>query len=243
MNSSDTTSAERVLARAEENLRHSRAAGAERLELAYEWAQLHRRSPNDQRSGWTWISLGAEGTDIYEYAAAELGISLELHPLTAQHLMADAIDLIDRLPNTWEAVRSLTLEAWVGRKIAKATRELTRAQAGQVDTAILEALGSLPPGRLLGLVEARVIEADQAASDAKAEEASRHRFVHAGHRIDHGLRSLTARADAADVHRFAAMADQIARILAEQGADSETVETLDQLRARAIGVLANPMLA
>jgi hypothetical protein len=243
MNLSGTATTEAVLARAEENLRTSRAAGAERLELAYEWAQLHRRSPNDRRSGWTWISLGAAGTDIYEYAAAELGISLELHPLTAQNLMADAIDLMDRLPRVWEAVQSLELEAWVGRKIARATRELDQGSAMNLDAALADALGSLPPGRLLSLVEARVIEADQAAADAKAEEASRHRFVHAGHRIDQGLRSLTARADAADVHRFAAMTDQIARILAEQSANSETVETLDQLRARAIGVLANPMLA
>jgi hypothetical protein len=205
---------------------------------------LYRRTPNRERAGRTWSRLGGDEVEVYEYAAAELGISLEVHPLAAQHLMADAIDLIDRLPNTWEAVRSLRLEAWVGRKIAKATRELTRAQAGQVDTAIGEALGSLPPGRLLSLVEARVIEADQAAADAKAEEARRHQFVHAGRDNEDGLRSLTARADAVDVHRFAVMTDQIARILAEQGKGSEEqTETLDQLRARALGILANPLLA
>src|SRR4051794_31964216 len=96
-----------VLARVEANLAPVRLAEFERLEVAREWALAHlvtepslladpRRRPTP---------LGAVALPVEEYAAAELAAALELHPLSGRSLMADAVDLHDRLPQMWLALR------------------------------------------------------------------------------------------------------------------------------------------
>ena len=70
-----------MLTRAEANLADSRALGFERLCLAREWALLHAMDPaevTDPRCRPT--PLGATGLLVEEYAAAELAVSLEMHP-------------------------------------------------------------------------------------------------------------------------------------------------------------------
>ena len=236
-----------VLARAEANLAGSRRLGFERLGLAYEWARLHDRSRHPGLSASDFTALGAEGREVYEYAAAELGLALELHPLSAQRLMADALDLVDRLPYVWAALDAGRLEDWVGRKIAQATRELRHDQALWVDAALADVLGSLPPGRLLTVVEARVLEADQARAERLAEQARRERLVKLGRDNEHGVRGLAIRADAADALRFYKTVDHLAHLLTAHdgsaGDDKAGAESMDELRARAVGILANPLTA
>ncbi|MDQ6641094.1 MAG: 13E12 repeat family protein [Actinomycetota bacterium] len=231
-----------VLSRAEANLAESRRLGFERLQLAREWARLHDRSRHPDLSASDFTELGAEKREVYEYAAAELGLALELHPLAAQRLMADAVDLAERLPYVWAALGAGRLEDWVGRKIARVTRELRHDQAIWVDTALADVLGSLPPGRLLTVVEARVLEADQARADRLAEQARRERLVKLGRDNEHGVRGLAVRADAADALRFYQAVDHLAHLLAQHGG-GPIEESIDELRARAVGILANPLTA
>lgn len=247
---------EALLRRAETSLRTRRRAEAEQLTVAREWALVHRKQLHDhtdpadlddhQLVGRRNVRLiGAISVPIWEYAPAELALALQLHPLAAQRLMADAVDLHDRLPHTWAAVMGLRVEAWVARKIVTATGDLDLELAQQVDAAIADSLGALSPGRLLSLVEARVLAADQGAADVKADKARRARMLHLSRRTEHGTRSLFARCDAADATRFSATADQIAHILADANgsAQDQDPETLDQLRARAVGILADPQAA
>ena len=136
-----------VLTRAEANLAASRGLGFERLCLAREWALLHAMDPaevTDPRCRPT--PLGATGLLVEEYAAAELAVSLEMHPLAAGHLMADALDIAERLPHLWAALAAGRLEAWVARKIASATSDLACDRARWVDAAITGVAGTLPPG-------------------------------------------------------------------------------------------------
>ena len=221
-----------LLERAETNLRRDRETGAERLVVAREWALCHGtrffETPVDSKP------LGAIGVEVYEYAPAELAIALELHPQAAKRLMADAVDLHDRLPSVWATVQSLELEAWVARKIVHLTRELDDEAVAHVDAAIADVLTSLPTGRLLTLVEARVIEADTALADAKAAEAERRRFVTVGRDNEHGVRGFVARMDATAASRLFATVDQMADLMD----DDET--SLDELRAHALGLLADP---
>ena len=63
--------------------------------------------------------------------------------------MADAVDIEARLPGVWSAVRAGRVEAWVARKIAAATSDLSEEKAHWVDAAVADVVGSLPPGRLL----------------------------------------------------------------------------------------------
>jgi hypothetical protein len=232
-----------VLECAQANLRQSRRLGFERLVLAERWAMLHVRRQKAWEAPRT-VRLGAVELGVDEYAAAELGLALELHPLAAQRLMADAVDLKHRMPWVWASVESLELESWVARKIAASTRRLDADQAAQVDAAVAGLLGILSPGRLLGVVEARVVEADQAAADRLVEQARRQRLVRLGRDNEHGVRGIAIRADAADALRFYTMTDQIAHLLAANTTSgAEEPESIDELRARAVGILANPLLA
>ena len=138
MHAAGTTHTDEVLARVEANLREVRRAEFERLELAREWALAHvvtdpdlladpRRRPT---------ALGAVGLPVEEYSGAELAAALELHPLAGRRLMADAVDLHDRHPHAWAALRAGRLEVWVARKIAAATADLSDEKARWVDAAV-----------------------------------------------------------------------------------------------------------
>lgn len=247
--------AERLLERAEKTVVTARKAGRDRLYVAAEWARLHQHQPGvfgklDETRvngiplpAHRWTEIGATKLPVYEYAAAELAVSLQIHPLAAHRLMGDAVDLQARLPHTWAAVTQLRVDDWVARKIVSKTRDLTDDLARVVDAQIADHLGVLPPARLFAVVDARVIEADTKAADEKAAKA----------RTEHGVwptrpdsrqdsvavadtAGLFIRGDAAAIHRFTGTIEQVATILAEQITD----ETIGELRARAVGILADP---
>ena len=231
-----------VLEAAEANLARRRA-GFQELLLAREWALLHLVDLDefpDPRCRPT--PLGALELPVEEYASAELAVSLQVHPLSARHLMADAVDIAARLPHVWAALEEARMDAWVARKIASATSDLTDDRALWVDAVVADLLGSLPTGRLLRVVEARVVEADQALADAKAEAAAARRNVWLGQENDHGVRPLLARGDAAAMTQLFATTDHLARLLRAHCAGNEA-KSIDELRAEAIGLLANPLAA
>ena len=166
-------------ARVQANLVAVRAAEFERLALAREWALAQvvtdpevladpRRRPT---------LLGAVGLPVDEYAAAEFAAALALHPLAGRRWLADAVDIYDRLPHLWAALSVGRVEVWVARKIAAATTDLTDDQARWVDTTVAEVVATLPPARLLALVAARVVQADQALAERQAEQAATARMV------------------------------------------------------------------
>ena len=245
MTTAPTLHTHRVLARVEINLTSVRRAEFERLQLAREWALAHvvtdlgrlsdlRRRPTP---------LGATGLMVDEYAGAELAAALEMHPLAGRRLMADAVDIEGRLPQTWATLEEGRLEAWVARKIAAATSDLSEDRAKWVDAAIAAVLGTLPTGRLLALVEARVVEADQDLADRKAEEAAATRAVWLSRHDDHGTRTLVVRGETAGVRRFHSTVDHLAHLLREHGSPDDRAKSMDQLRAEAAILLANPLAA
>jgi hypothetical protein len=72
--------------------------------LAYAWAGIHEkpatepaRLPRGLRRR-VYRELGATGIAVAEDAPAELGISLAISSGAARHLIAEAIDLVHRLP-------------------------------------------------------------------------------------------------------------------------------------------------
>ena len=76
---------------------------------------------------------------------------------------------------------------WVARKIAATTRALSQRQAAEIDDRLVEAAATLPASRLLRVVEAMVLAADDTGADAAREEAMKGRFVtvQPGHRARH----------------------------------------------------------
>ncbi len=245
MTTTPTDRTERLLELVETNLGRVRGAEFERLRLAREWALAHvvtdpgmladpRRRPTP---------LGAVALAVDDYAAAEFAAALELHPLAGRHWMADAVDIHDRLPQLWTAADIGRVEVWVARKIATATADLSDEQARWVDAAIAEVVTTLPPGRLLDVVAARVVQADQALADRKAEEAAAARMVWTSRTDRAGVRTLVVRGTAAGVGRLAGTIEHLAHLLGEHGEAAQRAQGIDQLRADAAELLASPLAA
>ena len=245
MTTTPTRETHALLARAEVSRIALRQAEFERLRVARAWALAHVITDPDllddprRRS----TPLGAVALPVAEYAHAELAAALELHPLAGRRLMADAADIHDRLPTSWAALAAGRLEVWVARKIAAATSDPSDEQARWVDDAVGDLVATLPTGRLLRLVAARVTEADQALADRKAEEAATARMVWMSRDDDHGTRTLVVRGSSPGVRRLHNTVDHLAHLLLEHGNPDQRARSIDQLRADAAELLANPLAA
>jgi hypothetical protein len=222
------------------------------IALAAQWAVLHdpdtvppgssgrpgRRRPGGERVK----RVGGHGTPgVAEFACAELGMLMGIGDLTANVLLRDAVDLQHRHPVLWAGLPQGRGRVWKARKVARMVHAagLTRDQARWVDAQTTPYVDTLPWGRFVDLVEAKVIEADPGAADARRLAAEMARFVSTGQSNELGLKTLIARASAGEVIVFVAMCDRIAQILLLQGDTSP----VDVRRSKALGVLANPARA
>jgi hypothetical protein len=129
--------------------------------------------------------------------------------------------------------------AWKERKVARATRHLSRSAALQVDAVVASAITALPWGRFESLLTAKIIEADPHAAEQRAKIWEAERFIRAGRTDQHGLKLLIAKANAGDVIWFLATVNRIAEILRLQG----DLSSGDVRRSKAIGILAQPAVA
>jgi hypothetical protein len=215
------------------------------VELAAHWADLHH--PDSQplrakalRGAEQGRQLGGEGTpDVLEFAAAELGAQMETTVGSARALMADALDLRHRLPELWQLICVGRVATWQARKVAQATRHLSRDSAMHVDAAVAGLICTMPWYRFETLLTAKIIEADPRAAEERAKIWEAELFVRAGRTGQSGLKLLIARANAGDVIWFMATANRIAEILRLQG----DLDSADVRRSKAIGILAQPALA
>ena len=216
------------------------------VELAAHWADLHY--PDSQPppvgkplpGGEQGRLLGGQGTpEVLEFAAAELGTRMETTVGSARALMADALDLRHRLPELWQLICAGRVTSWRARKVAQATRHLSRDAAMHVDAAVAGLITALPWGRFETLLTAKIIEADPQAAEERAKIWEAERFVRAGRTGQSGLKLLIAKANAGDVIWFMATLNRIAEILRLQG----DLESADVRRSKAIGILAQPARA
>lgn len=141
------------------NDRVRRQADLRELELAYQWCVLH---PATEDTGVAWWghprlpgdldadeSLGGDGTPLVaaftpEPFAAALGISTQ----TGMALLADALDLVHRLPRIWARVQDLTVPAWKARQVARETHRLSQATAAHVDRDLVGCLATAGHARI-----------------------------------------------------------------------------------------------
>jgi hypothetical protein len=178
---------------------------------------------------------------VTEFAAAELGVVLGVTTMAAQSLLRDVLDLRHRHPLLWAAVLAGRARFWQARQVTRATHAagLDRDGARWVDARTAPHLGRYPWGRILGLVEAAVIEADPQRAEERRLEKAMERFVRTGRSTEHGTATIYARVEAGDAIGFRAMCDRIAQILADLGDDAP----VEVLRAKAIGWLRTPLRA
>jgi hypothetical protein len=216
------------------------------VELAAHWADLHHpdsQSPSNGKpvpGAEQGRELGGQGTpEVLEFAAAELGARMETTVGSARALMADALDLRHRLPELWQLICTGRAASWRARKVAQATRHLSRDAAMHVDAAVAPSIVGLPWGRFETLLTAKIMEADPRAAEEQTKIWEAERFVRAGRTSQSGLKLLIAKANAGDVIWFLATVNRIAEILRLQG----DLDSADVRRSKAIGILAQPALA
>ncbi len=118
----DEASARQLLDCATAALRTRRLAEVAELELAIQWAVVHGH-PREDRD--PMVTPGGDGTPaVREHAIPELAMARETHPATTRALIADGLDLVHRLPLTWQVVEAGGCEPWVARKVAVLSRAL-----------------------------------------------------------------------------------------------------------------------
>src|SRR3954452_12534727 len=178
------------------------------LVLAAHWATLHdaetvagstsTRGSSGRRSGGERIvHPGGDGTpEVAEFACAELGMLMGCGFVSANTLIRDALDLQHRHPQMWQALGEGKARVWKARQVARMTHAagLSWEQARFVDEATTPYVDTLLWSAFTRLVEARIIEADPEAAEARRLTAELERFVSTGRSNEFGLKTLIARA-------------------------------------------------
>jgi hypothetical protein len=185
--------------------------------------------------------FGGVGTEqVAEFASAELGARLGISAWSAHSLMADALDLVIRLPRLWARVEALEVKACYARFVARRTRDLTIEQAGHVDERVVESAdGRIPWSRFEDLVAAAIIASDPWAAAVREDEAANRQFANPTRSTDAGMRGFYIRAPFAVIARLDATVQHLADLLAARGDTDDN----DARRVKAVLLLANPVAA
>jgi hypothetical protein len=206
------------------------AAGWVEFAVAYD-SGLNRPTP-----------LAAEGTPaVDEFGVLELSAALRRSRDSVRAQLVDLLNLAYRLPQLWELVRQARLPVWQARRLAARTAKLSAVLAGWVDATLAPFAESIGPNRLEAFCDALVAQADPALAAEAWERAKAWRSVQFEPTADpcDGVRRLYGLIDTADAVWLDSALNQLAGILARQGA----TDPHSQLRATALGILATPARA
>ena len=140
----------------------------------------------------------------------------------------------------WARVQALEVAEGHARHVARKTRNLTLEEAAHVDARIApSADGRVSWTRFETLVEAAIIAADPDTAAAREHAAARETFAKATRSTEHGMRGFYIRADFATITRIDATVAYLAQVLLAMG----DTASLDQRRAKAVLIMANPTQA
>ncbi|CAM3493523.1 hypothetical protein NODU109028_19445 [Nocardioides dubius] len=226
-----------VLAAASERVVQRRLVEISELELLAQWAAIHSADlPPGSRN--RLVQIGGEGTpQVQDHCLGEIALARGTHVTATTNALADVLDLIHRLPRIWAVAVLGGVDVWIVRKVARMSREVPLASISIVDAAIARMLGHEGGGRILDVAEAKIIEADLDAHNARIEQERRRRYVGLGRTNEHGLRHLIAQIDAGDAAWLDATITQTADLLS---ANDPVDRSRDEWRAIALGYLARP---
>ncbi|MHA6508822.1 hypothetical protein [Tessaracoccus sp. Y1736] len=185
------------------------------------------------------VVVGGIGTPaVSEFIGLELAGLLRCPPIVAASKLADALSLKHRHPCLYAAVQEGRIEAGRACKAASMCLDLPVEGADAVTDRWLGRQDGLGWTAAFTLLKKMIIEADQARAAERERRQRASRGVHVWGLHD-GVMNLTGRLDVLDARYLDAAVDRIADLLAvEQPDTSKTI-----LRAKALGVLANPAYA
>ncbi|HSN10890.1 MAG TPA: hypothetical protein VLS51_02125, partial [Propionibacteriaceae bacterium] len=190
------------------------------------------------------VRYGAEGTPaVAEYLSLEVSALLGISPASGACLIGRVLDCVYRHPIMWEAVRSGAVRWYRATEVIGEVNSsgLCHDAAQWVDRQIAPRLATLPRGRALRLLRGYIALADPESARERETQARtrRHLTIWASTLESGPCRDLSGRLDVTDAVALGATLNQLAGILAAEG----STETLDQRRASALGILADPARA
>lgn len=235
-----------LLDHADEVSRRQRECEAQVLRIAVQVAILNNperldpeisRLPGRERAR----RFGGVGTpEVSEFAAAALGARLGLSTGSAHSLMADALDLMIRLPQLWRRVEALEVKVSYARFVARRTRDLSVEQASYVDERSAESAdGRIPWSRFEDLVTGLVVASDPDAAARKEEAVAQRQVARPTRSTQDGMRGFFIRAPFPVIALFDARVQWFADVLASLGDTDDE----DARRVKAVAILADPLRA
>ncbi|HWJ10563.1 MAG TPA: hypothetical protein VNS46_14390 [Nocardioides sp.] len=222
-----------LLAAEESGVRDRRQAEVAAMDRLLEWCDRHSVDPQSQPGatavglgGDRLVAIGGDGTpEVAELCFEEFAIAAHAGVVATVNRAADLLDLRHRLPQVYDAVRTLRLEVWVARKVASMSRTLDRDRVAIVDLAVAAAAGE-SPSRILAIAEVKVIEADVEAHRRRiAEDEARKgvwlRRKRPGERVaevaaEADVQGLGMRLSTAGAEELAEFIETLAAVLDEQ---------------------------
>ncbi len=240
-----------VLASAREARARAEAAEVQVLVDAVDWVVAN--PPLLGRDAASWYSptsagaaperhdLTAEGVpDVDRAAVAELGLALRTSTQAATALVADALELAYRLPALWTRVVAGEVAPWRARRVAQATRPLSRLAAGYVDRAVAPLADRVTGPQLEGLVETAMARHDRELAEAVAARRAEARGLEI-RLADTGLDGLTEVRGCLDLPDAQDLEAAVAHAATQQALWG-SADPLGVRRARALGDLARDYL-
>jgi len=190
------------------------------------------------------ISGGADGTAMVgEFLALELAGLVEISPTAAALRVRGVLDLRDRHPELWAYTMTGAVEPWRALKVAArcSAAGLSAEAARWVDHRLTVVLAALPWARVQRSLEGLIVRADAALAAERARRQRARRMVWVGDHADGGS-TLYARLDTETALALKRTIDAVADALLPS-VDPSAVEPIEQRRASALGVLADPQAA
>ncbi len=243
----DELDAAGLLAASSAAVRVRRLAEVEDLLVLAQWAALHSADPTDpargpigraeRTMGNKLVYPGGEGTPgVQDFSLGEIALARGTGVTATINALADVLDLMHRLPATWNVCAAGRAEIGVARKVARVSRHLPADRVEVVDSAVARIIASEAGGRLIAVAEAKVIEADPGLHSDRVEAERRRRYVAFSRTDEAGLRTVIARVQAGDAVWVRATVERVAEIIGPQHPDVGA----DELRSIAFGYLARP---
>ncbi|MDN5892844.1 MAG: HNH endonuclease [Nocardioides sp.] len=208
------------------------------------WADLHPPAPGEE--GCARGTLGAADLlsrpEVDYGAGAGLAAALSLRSESGDDLIAEGLEIRHRLPRVGADCMAGEVQAWRARRIARFTLEFPDDVAEAVDAevaAIAQRVGATTLDRVIDAAMMRLHPAEHAARREQGLSGRQVRLVERCNK--HGLAEMIIDADAKDLHDFDRTVSEIAALLIDS--DSHEVPGLDERRAVAVGILADPARA
>ncbi len=231
----------------------ARIADRKKLRLAAQWCVLH---PATLETGFvTWSetglpglcpadeALGGQGTPLVAAFSPEpFATALGVSTLSGMQLLADALNLVHRLPRVWAQVEALAVPGWKARKLAQATSQLSKAGAAYVDRVLADRIGSCGWPTIETAVAQAIATCDPHLVEPKERAGKRawgvrlqHRGVGTGDHTWAGTSHLDVTGDTLDLTKFYDLVCDHAAQLRTLG----DTDDLDVRKAKAVGVIAD----